>query len=218
MLNNNEKIKHVFDSKNHAQNYDKKAQKSKWVVPEILFGLSYAFTNPGETLLDLGIGTGLSSVLFQKAGLVIHGMDYSTNMLDICAEKGTIQNYKNHDMLNTPYPYANNSMDHITCAGVFHLFEDLSPIFEETSRILKKEGYFTFSLIDHQDKNYQKITVQDQSIPGKSLSIFCHSENKIRLILEKFGFQHIKDVGFLGMHVNRETHFRAYLVKNENPS
>ena len=46
-------------------------------IADLLFGLCYEFTRPGQRLLDAGIGTGLSARLFPRAGLTIYGMDFS---------------------------------------------------------------------------------------------------------------------------------------------
>ena len=81
---------------NHVKNqtdatvavYDKQAEVSGWFGPEVVFGLAYTHVHPGQTILDIGIGTGLGSVLFRKAGLKIHGMDISPEMLDTCRRKG----------------------------------------------------------------------------------------------------------------------------------
>jgi len=44
----------------------------------------YEYIKPGDSLLDLGIGTGLSSVLFAKVGLNITDLDGSLEMLKEC--------------------------------------------------------------------------------------------------------------------------------------
>ena len=61
-------IKH-FDS--FATEYDKLSKAHNYWAPEALFGLSYEHENPGQTLLDIGIGTGQSSLLHYKAGLKV---------------------------------------------------------------------------------------------------------------------------------------------------
>ena len=37
-----------------AQQYDRKAAEYNWRGPEVTFGLSYEFINPGECVLDIG--------------------------------------------------------------------------------------------------------------------------------------------------------------------
>lgn len=76
-----------LSSSSVASDYDRKAEEYDWRGPEVAFGLSYAFVSPGESVLDIGIGTGLSSVLFHKAGLRVYGMDVSPQMLEACSGK-----------------------------------------------------------------------------------------------------------------------------------
>ena len=68
----------------HAETYDSQSQTYQWHGPAILFGLMYPDLTPGETVLDLGIGTGLGALSFYKAGLKVIGIDISAAMLDQC--------------------------------------------------------------------------------------------------------------------------------------
>ena len=70
--------------------YDKEAEASGWYGPEVAFGLAFKYVLPGQSILDIGIGTGLGSVLFRKAGLDVHGMDISSKMLDVSRSKGVV--------------------------------------------------------------------------------------------------------------------------------
>jgi|GEM_PF-5571654 len=68
--------------------YDEEAEATGWFGPEVAFGLAYAHVHHGQSILDIGIGTGLGSALFKKAGLQVHGMDISPEMLEACRKKG----------------------------------------------------------------------------------------------------------------------------------
>jgi predicted TPR repeat methyltransferase len=54
----------------------------------MVFGMAFEYVAPGERLPDLGIGTGLSSAPFRKAGPEIRGLDGSEEMLAACRRKG----------------------------------------------------------------------------------------------------------------------------------
>ena len=82
-----------------ASDYDHLAQKYQWYGPEILFGLCYELVKPGDSLLDIGIGTGLCSSLFFKHGLEIYGLDNSDEMLEMCRQKGITTELKKWDFL-----------------------------------------------------------------------------------------------------------------------
>ena len=81
--------------------YDKEAEATGWYGPEVVFGLTYAHIESGQSMLDIGIGTGLGSILFLKAGLEIHGMDISPQMLDVCCSKG-FSSLHLHNLIKTP--------------------------------------------------------------------------------------------------------------------
>jgi hypothetical protein len=49
-----------------AAQYESQAAETDWHGHEILFGMMYEFVEPDETLLDIGIGTGLGALLFQS--------------------------------------------------------------------------------------------------------------------------------------------------------
>jgi len=71
----------------YADDYDSLAMQYEYHTNEIIFGMVFEYVNSGDKLLDLGIGTGLSSILFQKAGLDIYGLDISEKMLKICKKR-----------------------------------------------------------------------------------------------------------------------------------
>ena len=120
--------------------YDRQSQEHNWLSPDVLFGLTYEFTRAGQSLLDIGIGTGLSSILFHKAGLLIYGVDGSSEMLEQCAARALARELKEWDLHKSPLPYSAKFFDHVIANGVFHLFGDLKEIFDEVARIMKPLG------------------------------------------------------------------------------
>jgi hypothetical protein len=49
--------------------YDEVAEATGWLGPEVAFGLVYKHIQPGQSILDIGIGTGLVSVRsFSQSG------------------------------------------------------------------------------------------------------------------------------------------------------
>ena len=59
---------------------------------EVLFGLAYEYLSPGDAVLDIGIGTGLSSFLFYKAGLKVYGLTAQKRCLGYAGKKGWLRN------------------------------------------------------------------------------------------------------------------------------
>lgn len=114
---------------------------------EVLFGLAYEYLSPGDAVIDIGIGTGLSSCLFHKAGLRVYGVDGSETMLDICREKGFAAELKVCDLVAERWPYEDEKFENAIACGVFHFFKELDVFFKETSRMIKKDGTFSFTVM-----------------------------------------------------------------------
>lgn len=165
--------------------YDAKAESSQWFGPDAAFGLAFGFVKPGQSLLELGIGTGLGSSLFRKAGLNVHGMDISEKMLQACRDKG-LKNLTQHDLGNVPYPFPDASMDHALCTGVLNFFADPSAIFRETSRIIRTEGTFTFLVLDRAEHEPPEILIRDHQ-PDEALTFFRHSHEQVETVLSESG-------------------------------
>ncbi len=70
-----------------AETYDNAAIAIDWKGPSLVFGLISDFIRPDQTVLDIGIGTGLGSEPFFRRGLRIYGMDISSSMLEVCEKK-----------------------------------------------------------------------------------------------------------------------------------
>ena len=88
-----------------ATQYESQAAAIGWNGHEIMFGLMYEFLKPDDTLLDIGIGTGLSSLLFHKTGLRVSGFENSAEMLHVCRSKDFSGKIVQHDLRNLPFPY-----------------------------------------------------------------------------------------------------------------
>jgi predicted TPR repeat methyltransferase len=172
-----------------ASQYDRKAEEYDWRGPEVVFGLSYSFVNPGESLLDIGIGTGLGSVLFHKAGLHVYGMDVSTEMLEACRSKGFAADLKKHDLTVQPYPYEEASLHHAVCLGVFNFFKDLQLVFREVARILRDNGIFAFVVGDRGPGDEAEFVVgREHTQTDSGVTIYRHGMEEINSLLDENHF------------------------------
>ncbi len=210
-MEQNSKLKNIFNSSKYVCNYDLKAKKSNWYAPEIGFGLVFNYINAGESILDIGIGTGLSSRLFAKAGLDVYGIDFSGTMLEECRKKQFTTELKKHDLQKTPYPFSDAAMDHAICIGVLHLMDDLYMVFKETERILRSGGIFLFSVIDRDESAKQKKELK--SSEKEKFFVHHHSLKQITALLEACGFSLLHNLKFQAIHAGRETVFRMYAAQ-----
>jgi predicted TPR repeat methyltransferase len=159
--------------------YDDEAEACGWFGPEVAFGLAYTYVQSGQSILDIGIGTGLGSVLLRKAGLNVYGMDISPKMLDACRSKG-LTALQLHDLGKPPYPHNSESMDDAVCTGVLNFFSDLSLVFEETARILRKGGLFAFVVGDRVEGEVHDVKVGPEHTKSeRTVIMYRHSPEQI---------------------------------------
>ena len=175
-----------------AGEYDSLVKKYNSHIHELLFGMCFEYVKSGDSLLDLGIGTGLSSFLFAKAGLIISGLDGSGEMLKECKKKGIAKEIKQYNIQDVPLPYSDNLFSHIICCGVFHSFGDLLPLTKEVYRILRPGGIFAFTIILLTPKS---AGLNAESIPNYlkfssswDASYFKHSDKYVNGIARKLCF------------------------------
>jgi len=200
-----------------ASHYDSEAEEYDWRGPEVVFGLSYSFVNPGESVLDIGIGTGLGSVLFQKAGLHVYGMDISTEMLEACRSKGFAADLKKHDLTVEPYPYGDASLDHAVCLGVLNFFKDLHIVFREVARILRDNGVFVFVVGDRGSGEKAEFVVgREHTQTDSSVTMYRHGTEEINGLLKDSGFESVRSLEFpvpMDRERTKTLHAKAYVAK-----
>jgi len=174
----------------YAADYDQQVQSYGCYVADVLFGLCYEYVQPGQRVLDAGIGSGLSAQLFAKAGLDVHGMDFSPAMLAACRAKGIAVDLKLHDLQQAPWPYPSNGFDHVVCCGVLHFIGDLEAIFGEAGRVLARGGMFAFttqSPIVGEDSRQ----LCQQRVVG-DFDVFAHTPVYVEALLAQHSFAPLK--------------------------
>lgn len=200
--------------------YDEEAEATGWFGPEIVFGLAYASIRPGESIVDLGVGTGLAAQLFRAAGLQVTGVDVATEMLDACRDKGLVRLVR-HDLTVAPYPFASRTFDHAVCVGVMQFMADLSVVFAETARLLRPGGTFVFVAGDRSEDEPASVAVgSEHTGEAGPLKMHRHSTRQILEWLDAGGFRPLRDLAF-GVPMDRERKHvlaaRAYLARKEPP-
>ncbi len=207
------KIRQAFTGE-HVSLYDQKATQSKWLDPDIVFGMAYRFIVSGEDILDVGIGTGLSSVLFHKAGLRVFGMDFSSEMLEVCRKKAFAVELKEHDLSVAPYPFAAESVHHAVCTGVMHLFSDLDMIFTEVARVMKKGGVFAFVIAHGDTGGSRERMLKGHDGHSKSVKFHLHSPSAMDELYERCGFELAGSLHFTSVSIGRqEMEYRACVAR-----
>lgn len=213
----------IDSANNFAPNYDDYIQNCQWIGTDILFGLMFEFINSNQKLLDIGIGTGLSSKLFKQVGLQIYGLDGSSKMIDICQSKGIADELKVVDLTQNDFWFGNVKFDHVISHGVFHLIGNLESIFNQTYSVLKTNGCFgfTFEKINDKIDNYEESAINglfERENKQLGIKVFRHTEKYVWELMKLNGFQLLKQTEFLAFSdstTNTKTYFNVIIAQKK---
>lgn len=182
-----------------AADYDNSVLFNNWDGPQLIFELIHSRLKPEAEILDLGIGTGESSKLFQQIKHKIFGIDGSAKMLEQCKNKNIGTKLVRHNLEIIPYPFENNKFDAVISNGVFHLIHPLKPVFSEVKRMLNPTGIFAFTY-ENTDKLSGSSEIQDGIWEKKSetgVLSYKHNSTYIQNLLTINGFQTLEEKQFL---------------------
>jgi predicted TPR repeat methyltransferase len=184
-----------------ADRYDDEVKAYNSYLHDVVFGMSFEYVRAGEKLLDIGIGTGLSSKQFADAGLKVYGLDISKGMLDVCRAKSFTEKLVQCDITGGVIPFSNRFFHHVICCGVLHFLGDLSLLFSEAARIQKKKGIFAFTILPNEtDARFAK----EPTTWG--MPIFRHSPSYVHEMLEANNLKLLKEQRLLIKGADRKNY------------
>jgi predicted TPR repeat methyltransferase len=196
-----------YDYTESAPCYDQQVKDYDSYGHDVLFGMAYEFVQSGETLLDLGIGTGLASHALAKTGLKVTGLDADEAMLDACRNKNFAVELKCHDLNQTAMPYGDHTFNHVISCGVFHFLDDLTPLFSEVRRLMKPGGIFAFTIAPSDKADGFMHEPTEWGVP-----ITKHGIQYIRNLLEANGLEIVKEQRLLIKGADKETYSMLFSV------
>jgi SAM-dependent methyltransferase len=129
-------------------------------------------------ILDLGCGTGLSSLELFKQGYLVTGLDISPNMVKEAKKLPFNKLYC--QSLEEPLLFPSETFDAAQLLGVMEFIQNPAKLYSEIYRVLKKDGLFGITI----PKKLSK-TIEDK------LQIFTYSSDEIENIFKKSNF-HVK--------------------------
>jgi SAM-dependent methyltransferase len=92
---------------------------------------------PGETLLDVGCGTGYFSRRFaREAGLTVTGIDVAPGMLDLARSKASAITFVRADAMRLPFAAA--SFDHVVAVTSLCFVADEAHAVREMARVARR--------------------------------------------------------------------------------
>ena len=203
---NTSKIKKAYDIVSKKYNELTFADKYNAHKKLAKLGLKY-YKKENAKVLDLGCGTGLSSIEFFKKKFKVTGIDISKGML-IEAKKYPYTKLI-HQNLEKPLKVQDNYFDIIILAGIMEFIKNPLKLFLEIKSKLKKEGIFILTI----PKKYPKHSYLREKLKRKS-----YSQEEIEKIFYKANFTKIKQKQIFGYHkkiLNKKekSYFYLYVLK-----
>lgn len=129
-------------SKIYDQNDNKTRDLDLWATQTVLKNIAF------DTVVEIGCGTGKNTQWLVKKATEIIAVDFSIEMLAIAKKKVTQKHvlFKEAD-ISKPWTIKNEFANLVCCNLVLEHIKDMSTVFQETHRVLKKNGYFFISEI-----------------------------------------------------------------------
>jgi len=177
----------------YAADYDRLSIEYGFVLPDALFGLCIEYLRPGQRLLDIGIGTGLSSVPFARAGMAVYGLDGSVEMLKECQEKNIAVDLKPWDIRTAPWPFADRFFEAVIECGTLQFLPELEVAFNEVARLVQAPGIFAFTFKTpgpEQPSGANSGKYSAEIIDG--VPVYAHNPKYIAELLRDCGFERRK--------------------------
>lgn len=188
-----------------ADIYDSVRPKCPEKVKEIL--LRYLGKNP-YIVVDLGCGTGLSTIIWSDISNKVIGIEPSNDMIKLAREKAfDLDNVNFVSAFSDNTGLEDSSVDIITCSQSFHWMNPESTL-NEVARILKKGGIFAVYDCDwppvcnwEAEAEYNKLFDKVKEIEAtysnvKDSFIKWDKENHLSNIKNSMNFRYVREIVF----------------------
>ncbi|WP_456324107.1 class I SAM-dependent DNA methyltransferase [Desulfonauticus submarinus] len=182
-----------------APEYDKLAIDYYWFSPKVMFGMLFDKICPNQKLLDIGIGTGLSSEPFKKMGMEIYGVDGSSEMLKICKRKNIAIDLQKIDLENSRLKYEDEFFDMVIANGVLYFLANIENVLAESVRVLKHNGILCINFeelsdgINEEYRNISNCVISEKLKEKTGVVVYKYNIDYVKNIISKLNVT-IKEV------------------------
>ncbi len=155
-----EEIKKIYGGYSGAYDFIFKG----FFYPRIKHAIETMHIKPGDRILDVGVGTGLSLPLFPKHCSVT-GIDLSAGMLKEAKKKVEAEGFKHITLIEmdaTHLAFDDDTFDHVISTHVISVVPDPVKVIAEMKRVCKKEGNIV--LVNHFQSQNKYLAKFDELI------------------------------------------------------
>ena len=110
-----------------------------------IIGMTKKHLNSGSVVLDYGCATGSIALEIASMAKKVHGIDISSNMIEIAKSKADERNIKNIGFARAAIfdeSLGKESFDVILSLSILHLVEDPAQVMDRVNQLLKHGGIF----------------------------------------------------------------------------
>jgi 2-polyprenyl-3-methyl-5-hydroxy-6-metoxy-1,4-benzoquinol methylase len=157
------------------------------------------YLNPGSIVLDYGCATGSIALEIASMAKAVHGIDISSNMIEIAKSKAEERNIKNIGFARAAIfdeSLGKDSFDVVLSLSILHLAEDSAQVMDRVDQLLKPGGIFISATPCLGEKTFLSVLM---NIPifllsrvGVIPSIAFFSASSLTAAITNAGFQMIE--------------------------
>ncbi len=195
-----------------ASQYDEATKAYKWIAHERVNTLLLPHLKPGNSVLDVGIGTALSTVAFLKAGCHVCGVDISHKMLEKAREKyPALELYQGNIEEGLPF-LSSRSFDIVLGVGILEFVTNIEKVIGILSEKTKSDGLMCFT--------FEEFIAQHE-IQGMKVSVTAKGqlENVPEInhfMTARYEYQEVKSmIESASLSLLEHQHFMAYEKSKE---
>ena len=201
-MGNHSNVSEYYDLEGEI--YEADAANAEYQAPQNFVTEIKPFIKNANMVLDIGIGTGLSSLVLVSEGKQVCGLDLSKKLL-IYAKRRKPANLILGD-LTKPLPFRNSSFDLVASCATLNYYNDIGKPLQEMQRITKADGIIAFTT--------SKTGLRLQT-PKRSIRFFSHNSSYLEEHLDEADLILYTDI-LAHLLEGKQIYYSVYVFKKWN--
>jgi len=201
-MGNHNNVSEYYDLEGEI--YEADAANAEYQAPQNFVTEIKPFIKNANMVLDIGIGTGLSSLVLVSEGKQVCGLDLSKKLL-IYAKRRKPANLILGD-LTKPLPFRNSSFDLVASCATLNYYNDIGKPLQEMQRITKADGIIAFTT--------SKTGLHLQT-PKRSIRFFSHNSSYLEEHLDEADLILYTDI-LAHLLEGKQIYYSVYVFKKWN--